>query len=43
MKIVLGIFIGWENCVTFGQKRAMIWFCNGKKFKEPPKSCHSCV
>ena len=29
MKIVLGLFIGWGNRVTFGQKRVTIWFCNG--------------
>ena len=29
MKIVLGIFIDWENRVAFGQKRVTIWFCNG--------------
>jgi len=32
MKIMLGICIGWENCV-------MIGFCNGQKSEEPPKSC----
>jgi hypothetical protein len=29
MKIVLDIFIGWENRATFGQKRVTILFCNG--------------
>jgi len=37
---VLGLFIGWENRVTLGQKRVTIGFCNGQKFEEPPKSCH---
>jgi len=40
MEIVLGLFIGWGNRVTFGQKRVTIVFCNGQKFEEPPKSCH---
>jgi len=40
MKIVLGLFIGWENRATFGKKRVMIGFCNGQKFEEPPKLCH---
>ena len=40
MKIVLGLFIGWENRVTFGQKGTTIGFCNGKKFEESPKSYH---
>jgi hypothetical protein len=26
-KIVLGLFIGWENHVTFGQKRVTVLFC----------------
>jgi len=43
MKIVLGLFIGWGNRVMFGQKRGTIGFCNGKKFEEPPKSCHDWV
>ena len=29
MKIVLDIFIGWENRATFCQKRVTILFCNG--------------
>jgi len=50
MKIVLGIYIGWQNRVTIGQNRVMIGqnlvtigFCNGQKFEEPPKSCHDWV
>jgi len=43
MKIVLGIYIGWENRVTIGQKRDTIVYCNGQKFEEPPKSCHDWV
>jgi len=43
MEIVLGLFIGWENRVTFGQKRVTTGFCNGQKFEEPPKSCHDWV
>jgi len=38
MKIVLGIFIGWENRVTFGQKRVTIGFCNSQKFWRTTKN-----
>jgi len=40
MKNVLGIYIGWENRVTIGQKRDTLGFCNSQKIEEPPKSCH---
>jgi len=43
MKIVLGIYIGWENRVTIDQKHDTIGFCNGQKFEEPPKLCHDWV
>jgi len=39
VKIVVGLFIGWENCVTFGQKRVTIRFCNGQILKNHQKSC----
>jgi len=31
VKIVPGIYIGWENCVTIGQNCVTIGFCNGQK------------
>jgi len=32
VKIVLGIYIGWENRVTIGQNCVTIEFCNSQKF-----------
>ena len=43
IKIVLGIYIGWENRVKISQKRVTIGFCIGQKFEEPPKSRHDWV
>jgi hypothetical protein len=48
MTIVLVLFIGWGNRVTFGQKRVTIGFCNGYILKLPKivprldKTCHDC-
>jgi hypothetical protein len=48
MKIVVGLFIGWGNRVTFGQKHVTIWFCNGQNLKTTKivsrlgKTCHDC-
>jgi len=33
MKIVLGMFIGWENRVTFGQKVSRLGFVTVKNLK----------